>query len=71
MTKADHCRRLLQGGKLNSFEIAAKVGCHPGFVRAIKVRVLNPERERLRDNDPRYSARKQRYKERKRQEAHA
>ena len=44
-TKADRVRSLLKHSSLNSKEIAETVGCHHGFVRAIKQRVEKPERE--------------------------
>jgi hypothetical protein len=50
-TKADQVRAWLNGSNLNSREIAEAVGCHQGFVLAIKQRMLHPERERKRRND--------------------
>ena len=47
-TKADQVRAWLNGSDLNSREIAEAVGCHQGFVLAIKQRMLHPERERSR-----------------------
>ena len=44
-TKADRVRSWLKHSNLSSKEIAETVGCHPGFVRAIKQRVEKPERE--------------------------
>ena len=44
-TKADRVRSWLKHSNLSSREIAEAVGCHPGFVRAIKQRMLHPERE--------------------------
>ena len=48
LRKADHVREWLAIGKMSSGEIARIVGCHSGFVRAIKQRMLHPERERKR-----------------------
>ena len=45
ISKADQIRDWLSISNLKSREIAEIVGCHPGFVRAIKQRMLHPERE--------------------------
>jgi hypothetical protein len=70
-SKTEQVRAWLNGSSLHSFEIAAAVGCHPGFVRAIKVRMLNPDRERKRRNE--WHGRKYqtdaKYRERRRQSA--
>lgn len=49
-SKADQVRAWLNGSDLDSFEIAEAVGCHPGFVRALKQRMLHPEREKARQS---------------------
>lgn len=49
-TKADQARAWLKGSDLKSHEIAQAVGCHSGFVRAIKQRMLHPERENERNS---------------------
>lgn len=45
MSKADQVRAWLRTSGLTSFEIAETVGCHDGYVRAVKQRMLHPERE--------------------------
>jgi len=40
---------LIREDKLNSSQIAKIVGCHSGYVRAIKQQQLHPEREMARE----------------------
>ena len=59
-SKADEVRAWLAVGNLTSKDIAMTVGCHSGFVRAVKQRMLHPERERARNHTPRRVAARKR-----------
>ena len=55
LSKADRVREWLKVGEMPSRDIADVVGCHSGFVRAIKQRMLHPERENERERKRRHS----------------
>lgn len=52
MTKTEHVRKLLKNGSpdLTSQQIAKMVGCHDAYVRAVRGRMLHPDRERQYQN---------------------